>query len=347
MEELSIISSLLQQLLSNHNRVSLPGLGAFVVNHTPATFIKGGKGMLPPGKQIAFLSTETWNDGFLEQAFGKQQGVTHEEAVRKLALFAGRMNGLLEAGKRIEFPGFGTMRMTDDHELRFTAENTQQFSPDSFGLLEIEMSPVTEQPLNKVPAGTVTPVLPPKKHRCSVVCWIVLLLFLLSAGVYIFREPMLKWIENMSYTPEELAYLHSPRPSGQEQPALPSAPPPTAPAVVPAEEVVPEPVKPAAEVEKTPATTVKNTVKTAGRSQSLNKYHIMVARFDNEAAANLLAKQITDTEGYICLVLHTGGNEPYKVSILRYVTLREAQIILNGIKKTDGIDFQNAWVEKY
>lgn len=302
--------------------------------------------MLPPGKQIAFLASETWNDGLLEQAFSRQEGLAPEEAMRKLALFAGRVNGLLEVGKRIEFPNFGTLRMTDDHELRFMAENTQQFSPDSFGLLEIEMSPVAEQPANDVPVNT--PVIagnPPKRRRCSVVCLILLSLIVLSAGVYIFREPIVQLIEEMSYTAEELAYMRRPQPSTQESlPALPSVPQPETPAATPVkEEVVPEPVKPAV-IEETPKERVVNTV---GKSRPLNKYHIMVARFGNEAAANQLAGKITDTEGYICLIIHTGGNEPYKVSILRYESQREAQTILDGIKKTDSGDFLNAWVEKY
>ncbi len=211
MEEFSIISSLLQQLLSSHNRVSLPGMGAFVVSHTPATFIKGGKGMLPPGKQITFLTTETWNDGLLELAFCRQQGISHEEGVHELELFAEKAKGLLEAGKRIEFPHFGTLRMTDDHELRFTAEDTRQFSLDSFGLLEIEMNPVEVEVPEKThtTATAASDSKPLLNFHCSVICWIVLSLIVLSACTYIFREPIVRWIEETYYTQEELEYLRS------------------------------------------------------------------------------------------------------------------------------------------
>jgi len=357
MGELSVISSLLQQLLSSHNRVSLPGLGAFIVNHTPAAFTKGGKGMLPPGKQISFLSSETWNDELLEFALGKFQGLNHEEARYRLELFAKKANSMLKLGKRIEFPGFGTLRMTADGELRFTAENAQQFSPDSFGLLEIEMTPLYQESsiktTRKVPPPVITePQQPkkPKKRRCSAICWILLATLLLIGAGYYFHRPLIHWIEEITYSPEELAIIRNLRnqPAVQHDTILVKVveerqPEPEVIVVEP----TPAPPPPTRErVESTPRPTERRA-ESGGRSRPMNRYHIMVASFDNELEANQLARKIASTEGYIALVLHTGGNRPYRVSILRYNTQQEANIILNSIQKTDSSDFQNAWVERY
>lgn len=142
MEELSLISKLLQQLLSTYNRVSLPGVGAFKAEYMPATFINDGKGMRPPSKQIYFSSAEIWNDNLLEDALSKEKGCNFEDAKQQLADFGEQALQTLTAGQRIVFPGLGALRMTEDQEYCFEAENNQQLNSDTFGLLDIEMTPI-------------------------------------------------------------------------------------------------------------------------------------------------------------------------------------------------------------
>ena len=141
MVELSVVSNLLQQLLSIHNRVSLPGLGAFKVQYTPATFVDGGKKMSPPSKHIYFSSAEIWNDNLLENALSQEEGCGIEEAKELLAAFGRQMKQSLSNGQRIAFPCLGVLRLTDDQEYHFDAESIQQLNPESFGLLEIDMAP--------------------------------------------------------------------------------------------------------------------------------------------------------------------------------------------------------------
>jgi nucleoid DNA-binding protein len=364
MIELSVVSELLRELLRAHNRVSLPGLGAFMVDRASASFVKGGKAVLPPSKHITFSTLETWNDGLLEQAVAREEGYTPEGAKKHLEEFSQKIAGQLEAGQRVEFPELGTLRITADREWRFIPLETSNVDADSFGLLELELNPLTpEEPLSPKPAAVrypTTPYVPPKrqpippvaaepprKFPCSAVCWVLLILVVLIAGVCLFSRPILKYIESVSYTPEELAYIYgeddkTPPPEPVLQPVTPE--PVAAPIAEPVvEKTEPDPAPTPVQVrvqEKKVAPTF------AGKTRPYNKFHIMVAQYDDEDIADTYAQKIKKNYGYAAAVVHTGGETPYKVSVLRYTSKDEAEEILSSIKITDP-EFQNAWVEKY
>jgi nucleoid DNA-binding protein len=352
MVEVSVISALLRQLLRTHNRVSLPGLGAFMVDLTSAGFIKGGKAMLPPSRNITFSAAETWNDGLLEQALAKDQEYTSEGAQKQIAAFSQKLIEQLTAGRRVEFPELGIMRMTADKEWRFTPIEPVAVDADSFGLLELEMTPLNPDPPAPSPIPPVTrpPVLPytpprppapavepPRRARCSVACWILLILLLLVAGGYIFRRPVINFFENSYYTPEELAYI---RGETTNTPAPVTTPPP---APVPVPEAAPKPEPKPEVVQQKPS---PRPVSDEGKTRRYQQFHIFVAQFDNEAEAKTYAQRVKDNIGYPALVVHAADNV-YKVSALRYSLQQEAEDILTGLKSTDASEFQHAWVEKY
>jgi nucleoid DNA-binding protein len=345
MIELSTVSFLLRQLLRTHNRVSLPGLGAFMVDLAPATLIKGGNAMCPPSKRIIFSSAEIWNDGLLEQALAKDQGYTPEGAQKQIAAFSQKLMEQLTAGRRVEFPELGMLRMTADKEWRFVPFETVATDADSFGLLELEMTPLTPEPpkpFNPVTRPPVMPYVPPKpvlskpvppvaqppaRTRCSAVCWVLIALLLLVAGGFIFRRPIVDYIEQSYYTPEQLAYLYGQTAADTAQPVVEPAP---------ASKLELKPVRKA----PPPPPAFK------GRVRHRSAFHIFLAQFDEEREAAAYAQQIKDDAGHSAVVIHTAGNL-YKVSVLRYPSKQEAEDILAGLKTTDSTEFHNAWVEKH
>lgn len=350
MVEVSIISVLLHRLLCTHNRVSLPGLGAFMVNLTSASLIKGGRAMLPPSRSITFSATETWNDGLLEQALAKDQEYTPEGAQKQIAAFSQKLIEQLTAGRRIEFPELGIMRMTADKEWRFTPFETADVDADSFGLLELEMTPIGPEPPAPLSPVTKPPVLPytpprppapvaepPERNRCHAVCWVLLTILLLVVVGYIFRRPIIDSFEKAYYTPEELAYLRS----QTTKAPVPVITPPPAPVALPEAAVEPEP-----EPELVQQKPVAHPASDEGKTRRYQVFHILLAQFDNDDEAKAYAQRVEDHIGYSAMVLHTDDNV-YKVSILRYPSQQEAEEILAGLKSTDGSEFHNAWVEKY
>jgi nucleoid DNA-binding protein/cell division septation protein DedD len=347
MIELSVVSELLRQLLRTHNRVSLPGLGAFVVDLTSAGLIKGGRAMCPPSKRIVFSSAEIWNDGLLEQALAKDQGFTPEGAQKQMAAFSQKLTEQLTAGRRVEFPELGMLRMTADKEWRFIPFEIIGMDADSFGLLELEMTPLAPEPpkpLNPVTRPPVMPYVPPKplppaaepptRNRCGVACWVLIALLLLIVSGFIFRRPIVDYIERSYYTPEQLAYLR-----GQTANTAPPATTPS-PASLPTSAPRTEP-----EIEPVSQAPASQPV-FKGKTRPYNAFHILLAQFDNESDAAAYARRIKDNIGYSAIVIHTADNV-YKVSVLRYPSQQEAEEILTGLKNTDSSEFHNAWVEKY
>lgn len=346
MVELSIVSELLQQLLRHHDRVSLPDLGAFMVDYTSASLVEGGRAVLPPSQRISFQPSETWNDELLEYELAKHKNYTIEEARDQMRHFTQGVAEQLHAGHCVEFPGLGILRVTADNEWCFDPVKSFDVSKDSYGLLELEMAPLDSapktdsylqpmQPLKPLSVNfdsfDTTDAPPLKRRHRGVICWIVFILLLLSAGVYIFREPLLNYIESISYTPEELAYLRE-----QEQSV---------------EEIIPEP-EPVVEIQREQAQVKESKPVKTGKSighpsRRHNAFHVMLAQFGDEKSASAYAKRIKANEGYAAIVLNAGGDKPYKVSILRYASKKEAEEILEGLKKTDSIEFNNAWIEKY
>jgi len=228
MVELSVISKLLQQLLCSNKRVSLPGLGAFKVEYTPAAFINGGQAMSPPSNHIDFSSAEIWNDNLLEDALSKEQGCSFEEAKQQLVEFVGQIEETLNRKQPVVFPGLGKLSLTNDEEYRFEGWKNEQINTESFGLTTIEMvapQPSTEtapqqvippqvvvEPDPIVPPIIVEPLLPPividnrpivvenpKEPRSHKWRWILITIAVLAVCLFIFRKPVRTIFEKMYY----------------------------------------------------------------------------------------------------------------------------------------------------
>jgi len=166
------ISKLLVQLLRTHSRVSLPGVGAFITEHKPATIVNEGKTILPPSKTVVFRTGEKWNDGFLENIFAEQDGISTEEAKSQLAQFAKEIIGLLKEGQSLDFPDFGTMQLSAEGKYLFEKDAELNLLPDSFGLPELEVNPIANPLIvaepTVVPAKeteSVKPIQQPEKEK--------------------------------------------------------------------------------------------------------------------------------------------------------------------------------------
>jgi nucleoid DNA-binding protein len=382
---LSIVGDLLTQLLRIHQRVSLPGIGAFISEYQCATIIKNGKGMLPPTRKVTFHAGEPWNDGLLEEAVAAKEMIPLDEAKKQLSQFIAEVNVLLTEGKRVEFPEFGTLRITGDGRYAFDKDMEVNLLTDSFGLLELDLTPLSYDPpaippkpevvpppkvppveVNPVKNNTektiaipktdnmkkpepakplvtpLTPIAPPekKKRKCAVACWILLALLLLTLAAFLFRSMYLFYNSQPEET--ESTWQQAPTPEAPEPEDVQDIEEETFTPPVRPEPVAHQPA--AAQPDPRPAVT-KVPVDKAG-SKRMNRYHIMLGSYTGEAAAQSAKLQQEATGGCNCLVLHTGGSRPYKVSAFHYTTQSEADEILRSLKRTDA-EYANAWVEKF
>ncbi len=181
-------------LLREHNRVSLPGLGAFVGNYKPAMLNEETLVLSPPYTEINFSKDETWNDELLENFVARIEELSIEEAKRLVAESVAEIVIALQKNGNFAFPGLGQL-VKDGWSINFEIEEGINLLPDAFGLenismlippMQFEKKPIvastkpqptkpidTKAPLTKKPA----PASKPK----SKTPWVLLSLFVVIA----------------------------------------------------------------------------------------------------------------------------------------------------------------------
>ncbi len=202
----STISTLLIQLFRIHNRISLPGLGAFVAEYQPATFSNDGTHMTPPSKKIVFRTNEVWNDGYLEEALATKENTTKEEAKKELSNYVRQLISELNNGEKVIFNDFGTLYKKLESSYYFELAQGVNLLPESFGLQELDVKPVS----------TVIPPLTPITPLTS------------AAGVAPAITPLSAEPISSGYTSPKSSYMASSTPSTSTygNPKKTIAPPP-------------------------------------------------------------------------------------------------------------------------
>lgn len=114
------ISGHITFLLSRHDCVIVPGVGAFIATTRPACYNAATGRWLPPTRHIAFNAAVRSDDGLLAHSFSRRLRVDFEEARKELSL----STAALQTGMRL--PGgcrigdIGTLACTADGRILFT-----------------------------------------------------------------------------------------------------------------------------------------------------------------------------------------------------------------------------------
>ena len=225
--DLTLFSSLIQDLLINNESFILPGAGKFSIVATPATFLEGGKGILPPGKKLLF------EQGDFQGDFSPWQEELCSIVMESLA-----------ANGSFELPGFGVFTKEGEGKISFEVSPMFDFAPDSFSLEEIalevmETAPVQEPAVEPEQVVIVEPEgqqepdaeeivmepveeqqmkTAPEKHDvthnavqrqkwiiwCAIALIAVLIVILF---VFLFRESLAESLKSLLYSKEELEII--------------------------------------------------------------------------------------------------------------------------------------------
>jgi len=242
MNNLAIFSRLIRSQLLLHNRVSLPGMGSFIAEDQPSTFLDDGRLISAPGRAIKFSVKESWNDEFLERAYAAEledamleleddgfsdtSKLFFEQAKREVAQFVSFVKDQLQSSGAFHFPGLGTMKMEGKHqEITFLKSTDSDLSPEDFGLPPISIKPLpspsrliepqpqvqVRKPEPKTKISKPTKISNPQKRTPKwryVLLGVLLVIIVALLLVYVFREELRPWLEQLLYTPEERQWLH-------------------------------------------------------------------------------------------------------------------------------------------
>ena len=137
--DIELISELLVELIMDNDRVSLPGMGSFIAEPAPSVFSDKATIIHPPYRRVIFRSKETWNDGLLEQRYAQRSGVKEDKAKVYIEQFITALNAELELKKRVDFPGFGYMRINERGGNSFIIDKDLFISKDSYGLEPLQV----------------------------------------------------------------------------------------------------------------------------------------------------------------------------------------------------------------
>ncbi len=152
--DIDLLSKMVYDLILEHDRVALPGVGCFVAEIVPASFSDRGYTINPPYRKLYFRSQP--DDGnLLVRLYAGANDVTEEAARLILTDFLAEMKEVLHTRKVIVFPGLGRLRATRENNLFFVADETLDIYPEGFGLqpLSLKTHKETERELTDAMSG--------------------------------------------------------------------------------------------------------------------------------------------------------------------------------------------------
>jgi hypothetical protein len=148
MDDCAIVA-LLKELIMEYNRVSLPCLGSFLSEYSPAVISEGR--IYPPSKAVIFHQNEIWNDEKLENRIAQINSISIGLAKEQLAFWIDSICVLLATGEEVLLPGLGRLYVSKQAKLMFEQES-DNLLPEAFGLepVDIQMTGLNDIDLDEL-----------------------------------------------------------------------------------------------------------------------------------------------------------------------------------------------------
>lgn len=127
-------------LLPRHKCVTLPGLGAFILNKNEDNKIDAHRGMNPPSYSITFNSMLQHDDGTLSSYIQSLKATTYDKASKDIAIAVRDLRAKLLVNKEIPCASLGTLRSVEG-VIVFT-QNKAYISPIHFGLSAVGLNSI-------------------------------------------------------------------------------------------------------------------------------------------------------------------------------------------------------------
>ena len=125
-------------LLTQHECVIVPGLGAFVVSSSKQEEANRWGILSPPETSLGFNSQITRNDGLLSNSLAKERNISDEEANLLIEQYVTDVLQAMEEGKQVHIPWVGGLYLKDNKKL-FQPERTLSCNAFNYGLTNISM----------------------------------------------------------------------------------------------------------------------------------------------------------------------------------------------------------------
>lgn len=228
-------TSCLEEFIMEHDRLLVPGLGAFTAGLQAATISDNGFTINPPYRKLEFIYGEDLGIGENEQydfLYSIKEKMDLEKVREELAEIISEIKREVEANSLVELPGLGKLRSLGDGHLFFVMDKDAQIYPEGFALSsvslknrvsgipevvaavaerhnEAEASETAEEAVSK--EQKVADGLTRKKKKMPVVVkvilWLLGIALLLLAGFMALAYFCPDFIDTLLYSPDEIELL--------------------------------------------------------------------------------------------------------------------------------------------
>jgi hypothetical protein len=128
------IPSYISWLLTKHECVIVPGLGAFVVSGREAPDCHGAGLLAPSAKFLGFNPDIRHNDGLLAHTIARAENCSYQEARLQIARYVDRIRGQAEKQLPVQLPWIGTLALSVGRQWLFTPAGLLSCNADTFGM---------------------------------------------------------------------------------------------------------------------------------------------------------------------------------------------------------------------
>lgn len=136
------ICNAISQLLYEHDKVIVPGLGAFLRHDEGAQVNIVTNAFVKPSSTIVFDAQQREDNDLIATFLMANEGMTEEEARQLLAQFVSDCFANLKTGKEVDITGVGILTMDNQQQLVFRSTENGDHNTDAFGLSDFNVTPV-------------------------------------------------------------------------------------------------------------------------------------------------------------------------------------------------------------
>ena len=134
------LSSLLQELLMENDKVAIKGLGGFFIEIQPSYFSDDHSVIFPPRRKVYFRTSIESDENLVENLIAKKMNTPIEDANEELSYFISELKKELEEIKIYELPGLGYLRATKQNNYFFVEEKNSDAFTNNYKLEEIAIN---------------------------------------------------------------------------------------------------------------------------------------------------------------------------------------------------------------
>ena len=313
------------KLLSHHNCVILPGIGAFLAHKVPAMYLTKERIFMPPHRELGFNPNITVDDALLLSEYVSTENSTYDKAEKSLSRDIASLRRVLTSKGVCCFGELGTFHMNINGAISFIPNDNAIDDPENYGF-----EPLPLPLLSQCKERTIVIKQRDFSRYIAIAAAVILAFFIvtpISDNAY--EKNMQASIAQITVKARVTEFAVQ---DVQEYTISPVAETVTEHIYTEPQEAIQEAVKEA------PVAIVEPAKEVVEATVPQKTYSIIVASSPNAKNAELAIKELTRKMKADYTVVVGGGR--HRISIGDYSSMGDANDALSHIKNT----FPDAWV---